>query len=169
MALASTQVSCCFTGNRPEKLPWGTNEKDLRCLLAQDQIYTALEDAYARGFCHFICGMARGSDLYFAELVLQLRVKYPRVTLEAAIPYRGQCDTWAQADKSRYLHLIEQCDKVTVLQEEYTPACMQRRNQYMVDHSSLVIALYGGMPGGTRSTLLYAMRQGVETMILSPE
>lgn len=169
MAVYTIQQSCCFTGNRPEKLPWRENEKDLRCLLAQDQIYIALEDAYGRGFRHFICGMARGSDLYFAELVLQLRVKYPCVTLEAAIPYRGQCDTWSDADKARYLHLVEQCDTVTVLQEEYTPACMQKRNQYMVDHSSLVIALYSGTPGGTRSTLLYALRQGIETMILSPE
>ena len=49
------EISCCFTGNRPEKLPWGGNERDLRCLLTQDQLYAALEDAYERGFRHFLC------------------------------------------------------------------------------------------------------------------
>lgn len=163
------QQCCCFTGNRPEKLPWGSNEKDLRCLLTQDRIYCALEDAYERGFRHFICGMARGGDLYFGELVVQLRVKYPEVVLEAAVPYRDQCLTWSREEQERYRRLLQACDIVTVLQEEYTASCMQKRNHYMVDHSALVIALYSGTPGGTRSTLLYAMRHGVETMILSPE
>lgn len=169
VAIYSVQQRCCFTGNRPEKLPWGENEQDLRCLLAKDQIYCALEDAYERGFRHFLCGMARGSDLYFGELVLQLRAKQPDVILEAAIPYRGQCDTWSRDDQLRYRRIVSQCDITTVLQEEYTPHCMAKRNQYMVDNSALVIALYSGTPGGTRSTLLYAMRQKRETLILSPE
>lgn len=163
------EISCCFTGNRPEKLPWGGNERDLRCLLTQDQLYAALEDAYERGFRHFLCGMARGGDFYFAELVTQLRVKHPEVTLEAVIPYREQSRHWEPADRRRYLALVKSCNAVTILQEDYTPQCMQRRNQYMVDRSRLVIALYGGAAGGTRSTLLYAMRRGVETVILSPQ
>jgi len=163
------EQTCCFTGNRPEKLPWGTNESDLRCLLAQDRLYTALEEAYGRGYRHFICGMARGSDLYFCRLALELRLKYPEVTVEAAVPYLEQCSSWPEDERRHYQALLNRCDVLTVLSETYTPTCMQKRNRYMVDHSSLVIALYGGAPGGTRSTLLYAMRQGKETMILSPE
>ena len=26
------EQSCCFTGHRPDKLPWGENESDPRCL-----------------------------------------------------------------------------------------------------------------------------------------
>lgn len=32
----------------------------------------------------------------------------------------------------------------------------------MVSHSGLVIAAYTGEPGGTRNTILYAKRQGVQ-------
>ena len=42
-----------------------------------------------------------------------------------------------------------------------------RRNRYMVDSSSLLIAAYNGQQGGTMSTLLYAMRQGLEIIELS--
>ena len=26
------EKTCCFTGHRPDKLPWGTDESDPRCL-----------------------------------------------------------------------------------------------------------------------------------------
>ena len=25
------EITCCFTGHRPQRLPWGDNEADLRC------------------------------------------------------------------------------------------------------------------------------------------
>ena len=55
---------------------------------------------------------------------------------------------------------------MTVLSEAYSPGCMQRRNRYMVDHASLVLACYNGSPGGTMSTLLYARRQGLKIVTI---
>lgn len=43
---------------------------------------------------------------------------------------------------------------------------MQRRDRYMVDHASLLIAAFDGSPGGTRYTLEYAMRQGLQIVDL---
>lgn len=45
---------------------------------------------------------------------------------------------------------------------------MQERNQYMINNSSLVIALYNGLNGGTKSTIAYAKRQGKEVVIIKP-
>ena len=36
---------------------------------------------------------------------------------------------------------------------------MQKRNKYMISNSSLVIALFDGQPGGTKSTLDMAKKQ----------
>ena len=58
-------ITCCFTGHRPEKLPWGTDESDPGCTALKLKIYDAVESAYAEGLRHFICGMARGCDFYF--------------------------------------------------------------------------------------------------------
>ena len=63
-------TTCCFTGHRPDKLPWGEDETDPRCLALKQRLAAALEDIYRDGVRHFICGMARGADLYFAEAVL---------------------------------------------------------------------------------------------------
>ena len=47
---------------------------------------------------------------------------------------------------------------------------MMRRNRYMVDHASHIIALYDGVPkGGTAQTLAYAMKKGLTTDIIPPE
>ena len=71
--------------------------------------------------------------------------------------------------RARYNVLLSQCSEVTVLQQEYSPDCMMRRNRYMVDASSVVIACYDGTPGGTMNTLLYAMRQKKEVIQLPTE
>ena len=154
-------VTCCFTGHRPNKLPWGDNERDVRCVEMKRRIADALETAYEEGFRHFICGMALGSDLYFAEAVLALKEAREGVSLEAAIPYPGQAERWPRDQQARYQWILERCDYETVVQDHYSAGCMSRRNRYMVDHSALVIAVYSGEPGGTRQTLEYALRQRV--------
>ena len=160
-------ATCCFTGHRTERLPWGEDENDPRCLALKDDLDRALSGIYDRGYRHFVCGMARGADLYFCEAVLALRQAHPEVTLEAAVPYQGQADRWPETDRRRWEILLGQCDYETVVQHRYTAGCLARRNRYMADKSSLVLAVYDGQPmGGTMYTLRYAMAQGLETIIL---
>ena len=56
--MRSRQISCCFTGHRPEKLPWRYDEADPRCLSLKRRIAAAVEAAYEEGHRHFLCGMA---------------------------------------------------------------------------------------------------------------
>ena len=89
------------------------------------------------------------------------------MTLEAAIPCPTQADRWAAADRERYAGLLARCDEQHLVQQNYSPGCMQRRNQYMVDHAALLLAAFAGLPGGTMNTILYAQRSGVETVVIS--
>lgn len=163
------EETCCFSGHRPSKLPWGEDESDPRCLALKERIRLAVEGAYDRGFRHFICGMAQGTDLYFCEAAQTLRDERPGVTVEAAIPCEEQAAKWPERDRERYFHLVELCDFETVVQRHYDRGCMLRRNRYMVDRSALLIAAYDGNLGGTMYTLSYAMKQGVEVEILDIE
>ena len=160
--------TCCFTGHRPEKLPWGTDEGDPRCRMLKKKLYDAVEAAYGEGMRHFICGMARGCDFYFAEAVLALRAERGDVSLEAAVPCPTQADSWPAEDRARWRRILDQCDLETMVQHNYTPGCMLRRNRYMVDHSALVIAVYDGTSGGTRRTLEYALRRKVPFLDIDP-
>jgi hypothetical protein len=85
------------------------------------RITDALETAYEEGFRHFICGMALGSDLYFAEAVLALQEAHEGISLEAAIPYR---DTVLYADRKDIplapgAHFIADLIGLPVIDERY--------------------------------------------------
>lgn len=162
--------TCCFTGHRPDKLPWGENESDPRCVRLKERIAQAVEDAYVAGCRHFICGMARGCDLYFAEAVLALREEEPDLTLECARPCETQADSWPAAEKARYESILDRCNFETLVQHSYDRFCMMRRNRYMVDRSSRIIAVYNGAPkGGTAQTLAYALKQKLNTSVIDLE
>jgi uncharacterized phage-like protein YoqJ len=162
-------TTCCFTGHRPEYLPWGYDESDPRCLALKDRLAQALEGAYARGYRHFICGMALGSDLYFGEAVAALRRVHADITLESAIPYLAQASAWPPDQQARRARLLDQCTHEIVVQHHYGPGCLQRRNRYMVDRSSLVLAVYNGQgKGGTYTTLCYALSHQRTVTILEP-
>ena len=161
-------MSVCFSGYRPEKLPWGENEADPRCENLKKRLYNAVCDACEDGYAHFICGMARGADLYACEAALAARERYPHITVEAAIPCPTQADGWPEAERARWRSLIERCDFETLVQARYALGCMQRRNRYMVEHSGRVVAGFGGQEGGPRLTVEYAMRQGLEVVLLMP-
>ncbi len=159
-------ISCCFTGHRPEKLPWGEDERDPRCLEIKDKLAASVEAAYEAGCRHFLCGMARGADFYFCEAVLDLRERRPGITLEAVIPCEEQAARWSERARDRYYALVAACDGETMVQRHYDKGCMLRRNRYLVDHASRLIAIYDGMLGGTMYTISYAMKQELDLDII---
>ena len=160
------ETTCCFTGHRPNKLPWGEDESDPRCLALKTAIMREVERAYDRGYRHFICGMAKGCDFYFCEAAQALRDARPGVTVEAAVPCESQAARWKEKDRERYERLVGLCDYETMVQRQYDTNCMLRRNRYMVDRSSLVIAAFDGSMGGTMYTVTYAMRHDAQVVII---
>lgn len=164
------EQTCCFTGHRPDRLPWGTQEGDSRCQRLKERLNGALDRAYRLGCRHFICGMARGTDLYFAEAVLAMREEHPEITLECARPCETQADSWPAEEQARYYRILDRCNYETLVQHHYDRGCMTRRNRYMVDRAARIIAVYDGLPkGGTAQTLAFALRQGLKTDILDLE
>ena len=160
------ETTCCFTGHRPEKLPWREDEGDPRCLELKARLAGAVEAAYEKGMRHFLCGMARGADFYCCEAALALRERRPGVTVEAVIPCEEQAARWRERDRERWFSLVERCDNETMLQHHYDRGCMLRRNRYLVDHSGMLIAVYDGMLGGTMYTISYAMKRGLDVVTL---
>lgn len=162
------ETTCCFTGHRPMKLPWGTDENAPECKKLKKTISDIARSLYHRGVIHFICGMAPGCDMYFCEEILRLRDEYPDITIEAALPCETQADRWDEALRNRYFGLVAECDFETMVNRRYTPDCMLLRNKYMVDCSSVLIAVYDGKFGGTMQTINYAQKRGVRIIELQP-
>lgn len=162
-------TTCCFTGHRSQKLPWRFNEDDPRCLEMKKRLYAEIEAAIGRGYKTFLTGMALGFDMICAETVIELREKYPDIKLIGALPCKDQDSKWQAKYKKRYWFLLKQLDGERCIYDTYIGVeCMLERNRYMVNRSSLLIALFDGLPGGTKKTIDYAREQGLEIRIIKP-
>lgn len=152
---------CCFTGHRPNKFPWGNNERDIRCFKYKASIQTKVLSLINNGVYHFICGGAIGFDMYCAEIVLLLKEQYPDIKLEVAVPCENQHSLWNKDFQMRYLEILKKADIVTYVSREYTSFCMSKRNDYMLNKSDIVVAGFvEGTTGGTANTIKKAQKLG---------
>ncbi|MBD5099789.1 MAG: DUF1273 domain-containing protein [Clostridiales bacterium] len=159
----------CFTGHRSQKLPWRFNEEDPRCKQMKVTLRTELEKVIERGYRTFLCGMALGFDMICAETILALKKKYSGIKIIGALPCKTQDKMWQYKDRERYRGLLKQLDGIRCKFDTYIgPECMLERNRFMVNNSSLMIALFNGLYGGTKSTIDYARNQGLEIIIIKP-
>ena len=155
---------CAFTGHRPQHLPWKDREADPRCAALKTMLLAAVEQAAALGAETFLCGMARGCDLYFAEAVLEAKRKNPLLRLIAMLPCPEQANRWPERDRLRHEALCCLCDEVCVVEPLYTEGCMLRRNYAMIDRAQLLITVFDGTPGGTAATVAYAEQKGLQLL-----
>lgn len=162
--------SCCFTGHRPAKLPWGYDEENAACAKLKDELSLWITKLIEFWVNKFYTGMAMGTDIWAAEIVLAMKKKYPdkNINLIAAIPYEGQTNKWSEDWKKRYADILDQADEKALLQKQYTRGCLHARNRYMVDNSSFIIVVFNGEEGGTKYTIDYARKQGLRIKILDP-
>lgn len=143
---------CCFTGHRPEKLHKPEEQ-------VKHDLEVAIQQAIADGFITFISGMARGVDIWATQIVLRERAKNPAIHLVAAVPYKGFESRWQARWQQEYNFILQYADLVKYICPGYSQDCFQRRNEWMVNRSARVIAVYNGEPGGTKNTIEYAQRQ----------
>lgn len=155
------ETTCCFTGHRPEKMPFPESENSYGYLHFRKALERAIQDAVNSGYRHFLTGMSRGVDFWAAQTVIALKKAYHGITLEAAIPFDGQDGSWREKDRQTYRRILSSCDSVTILSPVWTSGVMYSRNRYMVDNSSMLIAAYTGQSGGTRYTYEYALSKGL--------
>lgn len=130
------------------------------------ELHNEIENAVNDGFTHFISGFAEGVDQVFAQIVIDKMENHPDITLEAAIPYQN-----------RYLKLmrdyvtkqmLKKCVNIKIASETYHRGVFSLRNQYIVENSQRLIAVYDGRSiGGTLSTINMAKRRNKELKIIS--
>lgn len=148
---------CCFTGHRPEKL--SLSETEVKPLLEK-----AIDAAIENDYTTFITGMAPGVDIWAAEIVLEKRKHNAALHLICAVPHPGFERRKTKYKEERYKKIIDNADYTQTISDRYFRACYQRRNEFMVDRSNLVIAVWNGTASGTKNTIDYARRKGIKVI-----
>jgi uncharacterized phage-like protein YoqJ len=164
------QKTCCFSGHRPMKLPFGFYEDSPDFLRLKVRLYYEVDQMREMGVTVFLTGMAQGIDMLTAEIVLDIKrtYLYDDVRLVAVVPFEGQAERWSKAYRARYFHILGKADEVVTLQKLYTDDCLLKRNRCMVDASSHLIAVWSGGRGGTKYTVEYAVKQGLDIILINP-
>ena len=153
------QYRCAFAGHRPEKV---TGSEGKIIVELRKEILKAIDEGYRV----FLTGMSRGVDLWAADIVIELRRYNKDLKLMCVIPFEGMEDQWPVNWKKHYDLVRKQADWVQVLSDRYSPDIYQKRNQWLVDHSSRLIAVFNGEPSGTGNTIQYAKEQGIPVQII---
>ncbi len=160
---------CAFTGHRPKKFPWGYDEADVRCVALKKALTEQIAKLVDAGYTDFLSGMAEGTDTWTALAVLAFKKENPALRLHCVLPCEGQADKWSASAQELYFSILEQADSVVYVSREYSKDCMLKRNRYLVDHASCLLAVYNGeRRGGTAMTVRYAQKMGREIIVLNP-
>lgn len=160
--------TACLTGHRPKSLPWGYDESKESCVMFKKELKKIFLGAIDYGISTFLTGMAEGFDMIGAEILLNIR-KNRNIKVIAIVPCVGQELKWKTDQQKRYKTILKRCDDVITLSDRYTPTCMNDRNKFMVEHSSICVACWNGKPSGTGNTVRFAKQNGNKIRIINPE
>lgn len=148
-------TTASITGHRPERIPYKE--------YVQFQLTLAFNDLKVD---RVIQGMASGVDLWSARMAFHSRIPYVAVR-----PWAGH--TPPKQDKAIYNYALGLADEIVIVNEseKFLGNWMyQRRNEWMVDHADLVIAVWDGEPrGGTYNCIKYALEKNRPVWWISPD
>ena len=157
MQMINIAKSVAFTGHRPEKIAAGDQEDSARVQRIKQELREAIIGKIEAGCNCFLSGMAMGAEL---------KPLYPQILLTAVIPFAGQADRFPEMWRRRYDTVLAGCDYVTVLSDSYYKGCFRARNQWLLDHSEHLIAVFNGSRGGTMQTLNDALLSGHRVVVI---
>ena len=146
--------SAALTGHRPERM--GLSSITLNISPAWRKIIDWMKNTLVRNdITEAYCGMADGCDIAYGIAVKELKEEGYSIKLHCVLPCKGyeKGNVW-------YENLRDIADSWIELSEEFFKGCDDIRDQYMVDHSSNLLAVWDGIgSGGVYSTIQKAKKQ----------
>lgn len=144
--LINPNKTACFTGHRI-----------LSKLFSKTKLKKRILELINDNYDTFLVGMAIGFDTEAFKVLLEIKKQTP-IRIIACIPCINQEARFNIKQKEEYRNLLASADDQIIISKEYTPTCMNKRNKFMVDYSSAVIAHLTRENGGTANTVAYAIK-----------
>lgn len=142
-----------------------TGHRVLRNDFNVDNLNKVINSLLIKGFKTFLVGMAMGFDLKCAEILIEKKKEY-NIDIIACVPCKNQDKFFKKEEKEKYQEYLKKVDKIVYFSDEYTNGCMQIRNRYMVDNSSVLVAYLKYFKGGALYTVNYAKKQNKEIIYI---
>lgn len=159
---SKTQRVLSATGHRPNKLGGYDNESRLLLVKFAEETLRKYQPSKV------ISGMALGWDIAIASAAVNLGIPFI-----ASVPFADQWKRWTNEDVKLYKQLLLKASEIVMVDElenyqvphtiqgKYHVAKMQQRNEWMVDNSEGILALWNASDpkesiGGTKNCVDYA-------------
>ena len=168
--LFQKHLNVCFSGHRPNKLPDAGDLSQPAMNAVYHDLLTAIDNAATEGRNNFIHGMMSGFDIIAAEAVFEIKKKHPHIRLISVLPFKEKFFTtreWDDEWLKRSAKICNQSDCCVCLSSFYYPHVYYDRNNWMIEHSSLLICYQSSGRGGTAYTVKRAQKNGVPVINLA--
>lgn len=106
------EKTVCFTGHRPEKICPAFSEEAPFIDAVKHQLQSRILTAVDEGYTTFLCGMARGVDIWAGEIVAGLWESFRNLELVAVLPFPEQTRGWSREWELRHRRLLRYCSQV---------------------------------------------------------
>jgi len=166
--------SCAFTGHRPDRYFFKYNELHPLCEKIKTVLLEQAKDLYSRDVRRYYVGGALGADMWAGEAVVALKSlpEYKEAELVCVLPYEGYDSDWNDESHDRLQRLMSACIEAKAVSNPEDKQAFKKRNQYLVDHSDCLVAVYDekrGLRSGTKQTVEYAKKLNREIIFIHPE
>lgn len=149
--------TCAFTGHR-----------NLGRDYSRSELERIIKGLIGGGFDTFMVGMAVGFDTECFKILEKFR-KTENIKIIACIPCIGQDYKFSETQKAEYKKMLDVADEKIYVSKEYTKTCMFKRNAFMVDSASVLVAYLNTDRGGTFQTVNYAKRKNVSIIFVNEQ
>ncbi len=150
-----------ITGHRPPKLGgYNLNGNPIykKVCREMEKIFVDLNPE------KIISGMALGLDQWAAFIAIKTNIPFV-----AAVPFEGQEIKWPPASQELYHKLLNKASAIVFTSSgHFSAGKMQIRNQWIVDYSDKLLAVWDGSPGGTNNCINYAKSVKKEIIRIDP-
>lgn len=144
-------------------MPWEKDEHSLTCCNFKDTLFGVIEKIIQSGYCHFIIGANKVFDIYVGEILIILKRVYPHISLEVITT---PVSNGPKNIRSRYKRVISWSDVKTFIKQQNVSDRTKACNKYMIDNSSLLVALWNGKTNETLNSIKYAVSNNTRVYLI---
>lgn len=163
-------MKVALTGHRPQRLGLPEDIGDERWDKIETWLIKQLFELYRMATSNgekliAYCGMASGCDIEFGYIVSVTSHVATGIKLVCVLP----CNDYNSSNQY-YNQLKAEADEWIELADEFYKGCDNARDQYMVDHCDVLIAVWDGIKsGGVWSTIRKAQKAGKQIIYCPTE
>ena len=169
------QAACAVTGHRPSRFKFKYSEDYSLCKKIKRAMLEQFKRLYdEHGVRRYYVGGALGVDMWAGELILRLKEQpgYGDIELVVVLPFEGHDSKWDERSKKRMAFIREHCTVTMIVSDGLSPEDYRQRNEYMVDHADVLLAVYDNdrsIRSGTGMTVNYARKKGLSIILIHPD